>query len=110
MTALASGVVLAKIIGVPAVRVENGVVHVRVKARIDVDTAVLDQQISEIMKEKGTLKKLEDAQKNVRELENKLAHLKSSEVKRLEELNTQALALERPDPESQALAGFLGDH
>ncbi len=95
VTALASGVVQAKIIGVPAVRVEKGVVHVRVKARIDVDTAVLDQQIKEIMKEKGTLKKLEDAQKNVRELENKLANLKSSEVKRLEELNTQALALER---------------
>jgi len=63
VTALASGVVQAKIVGVPAVRVENGVVHVKVKARIDVDTAVLDHQISEIMKEKGTLKKLEEERK-----------------------------------------------
>ena len=95
ITALASGVVQAKIVGIPSVVIKNGVIHVMVKAKIIVDTAVLDQQIKEIMKEKGTLKKLEDAQKNVRELENKLANLKSSEVKRLEELNTQTLALER---------------
>jgi len=95
VTALASGIVQAKVVGIPSVVIKNGVIHVTVKAKITVDTAVLDQQIKEIMKEKGTLKKLEDAQKNVRELENKLANLKSSEVKRLEELNAQALALER---------------
>ncbi|MCX5847221.1 MAG: DUF1566 domain-containing protein [Deltaproteobacteria bacterium] len=95
VTALASGVVQAKIVGIPAVRVENGVVHVKVKARIDVDTSILDRQVQEIMKEKGTLKKLEKERKKNKELEEKLANLKSSEVKRLEELNTQALALER---------------
>jgi hypothetical protein len=95
VTALASGIVQAKIVGIPSVVIKNGVIHVTVKAKITVDTAVLDQQIKEIMKENGTLKKLEDAQKNVRELENKLANLKSSEVKRLEELNTQVLALEQ---------------
>ena len=95
VTALASGVVQAKIVGIPAVRVENGVVHVKVKARIEVDTSILDRQIQEIMKEKGTLKRLEEEQKKVRDLEDKLANLKSSEVKRLEELNAQALALER---------------
>jgi hypothetical protein len=42
VTALASGVVQAKVVGVPVVRVENGIVHVKVKARIDVDTAILD--------------------------------------------------------------------
>jgi formylglycine-generating enzyme required for sulfatase activity len=95
VTALASGVVQARIVGVPAVRVENGVVHVKVKARIDVDTSVLDRQVQAIMKEKGTLKKLEAEQRKVRDLEEKLANLKSSEVKRLEELNAQAIALER---------------
>jgi hypothetical protein len=95
VTALASGVVQAKVVGVPAVRLENGIVHVRVKARIDVDTSVLDRQVQEIMKEKGTLKKLEEERKKNKELEEKLANLKSSEVKRLEELNAQALALER---------------
>ncbi len=95
VTALASGVVQAKVVGVPAVRVANGVVHVKVKARIDVDTAVLDRQVAEIMKEKGTLKKLEEERKKNKELEEKLASLKSSEVKRLEELSAQAIAMER---------------
>ncbi|PJC74128.1 MAG: hypothetical protein CO013_05260, partial [Syntrophobacterales bacterium CG_4_8_14_3_um_filter_58_8] len=95
VTALASGVVQAKLVGGTAVRVDNGVVHVKVKARIEVDTSVLDRQVQEIMKEKGTLKILEEERKKNRELEEKLANLKGSEVKRLEELNTQALALER---------------
>jgi len=95
VTALASGVVQARIVGVPAVRVENGVGHVAVKARIDVYTSILDRQIQAIMKEKGTLKKLEAERKKNKELEEKLATLKSSEVKRLEELNAQAIALER---------------
>jgi hypothetical protein len=95
ITALASGVTQSQVLGVPAVVLKNGVIHVTVKARITVDTSILDQQIKEIMKEKGTLKKLEDAQQKVRELEDRLANLKSSEVKRLEDLNAQALALER---------------
>lgn len=95
VTALASGIVQAKVVGIPAVRIDNGVVHVKVKARIDVDTGILDRQIQEIMKEKGTLKKLEEERKKNRELEEKIANLKSTEVKRLEELNAQALAVER---------------
>lgn len=93
--ALASGVVQAKVVGLPAVRLVNGVVHVNVKARIQVDTAVLDKQVAELLKEKGTLKKLEEEQKKVRELENRLANLKSTELKRLEELNAQAVAMEQ---------------
>jgi hypothetical protein len=95
ITALASGVVQAKIVGVPDVRLVNGVVHVNVKARIQVDTGVLDKQVAELLKEKGTLKKLADEQKKVRELEDRLANLKSSELKRLEELNVQAVAMEQ---------------
>lgn len=95
ITALASGVVQAKIVGVPSVEVKNGVIHVKVKARIQVDTSILERQIEEIMKEKGTLKKLEEERQKVKDLENKLANLKNFEIKRLEELNAQALALER---------------
>ena len=95
VTALASGVVQAKIVGVPAVRVANGVVHVKVKARIDVDTSVLDRDVKNIMKDKGLLKELEAERKQKKELEEKLASLKGAEVKRLEELNAQAIALER---------------
>ena len=95
VTVLASGVTKSQVLGVPSVVVKKGFIHVTVKAKITVDTAVLDQQIKEIMKEKGTLKKLETEQRKVRDLEEKLANLKSSELKRLEELNAQALALER---------------
>jgi hypothetical protein len=70
-------------------------VLVRVKARIQVDTSILDRQIEELMKEKGIIKKLEQERQKVKDLENKLAGLKSSEIKRLDELNAQALALER---------------
>jgi formylglycine-generating enzyme required for sulfatase activity len=94
ISALASGVVQAKIMGLPNVRVENGVIHINVKARIQVDTAVLDRQVAELLKERGTLKKLEEEQRKVRELENRLASLKSTELKRLEELNAQAMVLE----------------
>jgi len=103
VTVLASGVTKSQVLGVPSVEVKNGIIHVTVKAKITVDTVVLDQQITEIMKEKGTLKKLETEQRKVRELEEKLANLKSSEVKRLEELNAQALALER-DRDRQRLS------
>ena len=47
------------------------------------------------MRDKGALKERDEALKKMRELEDKLANLKSTEVKRLDELNTQALALER---------------
>lgn len=55
----------------------------------------MDKQVAELLKEKGTLKKLEAEQKKVRELENRLATLKSTELKRLEELNAQAVAMEQ---------------
>ena len=95
ITALASGVVQTKIVGVPAIRLVNGVVHVNVKARIQVDTGVLERQVAELLKEKGTLKKLEDEQRKVHDLENRLANLKITELKRLEELNAQAVAMEQ---------------
>jgi len=94
-TALASGVVQAKIVGTPSAEVKDGAVHIRVKSRIQVDTSVLDRQIEEILKEKGTLKKLEEERQKVKELENELANVKGSELRRLEELNVQAIALER---------------
>jgi formylglycine-generating enzyme required for sulfatase activity len=95
VTALASGVVQAKIVGVPEVRVENGNTYVKVRARIEVDTSTLDSQIKELLKETGTLKKLEEERRRNKELEDQIANLKGAETKRLEELNAQALAIER---------------
>jgi hypothetical protein len=68
VTALASGVVQAKIVGVPEVWVENGNTHVKVRARIEVDTSTLDSQIKELLKETGTLKKLEEERRRNKEL------------------------------------------
>jgi hypothetical protein len=51
--------------------------------------------VEDFMKEKGALKREEEAMKKVRELQEQLANLRSTEVKRLEELNAQAIALER---------------
>ncbi|HCX89594.1 MAG TPA: hypothetical protein DHT43_03545 [Deltaproteobacteria bacterium] len=95
VTALASGVLQSQVLGVPSIVIKEGIVHVTVKAKITVDTAVLNQQIEVFMRDKGALKERDDALKKMRDLEDKLANLKSTEVKRLEELNTQALALER---------------
>jgi hypothetical protein len=95
ITQLASGILQTKTVGVPTISIENGILRVRVRTVIQVDTSVLDRQIEVFMKDKGALKREEEALKRVRELQVQLANLKSSEVKRLEELNTQALALER---------------
>lgn len=95
LTALASGVVQAKIIGTPVLRMENGVIHVNVKARIQVDTAILEKEVAALLKKQGELKRLEEVQNKVNELESKLTNLKISELKRLEDLNNQAIALEQ---------------
>jgi hypothetical protein len=95
VTALASGVVKTKSDD-PVPRVDdNKVIHIKVKATIEVDTGILDKQIQEIMKEKGTLKKLEEERRKVKELEDQLANLKSSEMIKLQELNAQTIAIER---------------
>jgi hypothetical protein len=95
ITQLASGILQTKTMGVPALSTCDDTFCVRVKTIIQVDTSVLDRQIEAFMKDKGALKREEEALKRVRELQEQLANLKSSDVKRLEELNTQALALER---------------
>jgi hypothetical protein len=94
ITQLASGILQTKTVGIPTISIKNGILRVRVRTVIQVDTSVLDRQIEAFMKDKGALKREEEAMKRVRELQVQLANLKSSEVKRLEELNTQALALE----------------
>jgi hypothetical protein len=95
VTALASGIVRTVPVGLASVREANGVYYVKIKAKIEVDTSILDRQIQDIMKEKGTLKELENERKKNKELEEKLANLKSSDAKRIEEWNTQAMALEK---------------
>ena len=95
ITQLASGILQTKTMGVPVLSTCDDTFCVRVKTIIQVDTSVLDRQIEAFMKDKGALKREEEALKRVSELQAQLANLQSSEVKRLEELNTQALALER---------------
>jgi hypothetical protein len=47
------------------------------------------------MKDKGARKKADEDAKTIRELREQMANLRSSDVKRLEEMNAQAIALER---------------
>ncbi|MBN1663665.1 MAG: SUMF1/EgtB/PvdO family nonheme iron enzyme [Deltaproteobacteria bacterium] len=93
--AIASGVVQAKIVGSPYVQVENGVLLVKVKARADMDTDILDHQIQEIMADKETLKKLDADWRKDKEIEETLLKLKRSEAKMLGKLNAQALVLDQ---------------
>lgn len=106
VTALASGIVRSVPVGLASIREANGVTYVKIKARIEVDTSILERDVKDIMKKKGTLKKLEETQQKVRELEDELKNVKSNsksaELKRLEEMNAQAMALER-ERDSQRL-------
>lgn len=95
ITQLASGILNTKSMGEPTIYIDNGILCVRVKTVIQVDTTILDRQIETFMKDKGALKREEEALKKVRELQDQLTNLKSTELKRLEELNAQALAMER---------------
>lgn len=91
--ALASGIVRSKILKSDAV-VKNGQVKVQVTARVEVDSAVLEKQIEAILKDRSLLKKLEEKDQKLRALEEELSKVQSAEVKRLQELNAQAVALE----------------
>lgn len=100
--ALAGGIVKAKIVDRPEVRTENGVVYVKVKARIEVDTAILKYHVEELIKNKKIMARLEELQRRNQALEDQLAALKGTESRRLEELNATVLALEK-DRERQRL-------
>ena len=95
VTALASGVLQSQVLGVPSIVIKAGIIHVTVKAKITVDTAVLDKQIEVFMRDKGALKERDEALKKLREVEEKMANLTSAQARGLEELNSQAIALER---------------
>ena len=97
VTAMAAGILSSKKVGFAVFEpIDSGRhVKIKVKFRVDVDTSVLDRRVEDFMKEKGALKREEEAMKKVRELQEQLANLRSTEVKRLEELNAQAIALER---------------
>ena len=93
ITALASGIVRSDVADTSAF-VKNKVVYVKVDARVSVDSSVLDEQVKAMLKDNEYLKELEAERKKSSELEKQLAELKSTDMKRLENLNKQAVALE----------------
>ena len=93
ITALASGIVRSEVADTTAF-VKNKVVYVKVDARVSVDSSVLDEQVKAMLADNELLKKLEQKDHQLKELEKQLAGLKSTETKRLEKLNKQAVALE----------------
>ena len=92
VNALASGILQTEIMGKPQIRTENGVMFVKVKARIQVDTSVLERQVETLMKNES---KQDQQQKRIKELESQISGSKQSDIKRLETLNAQALAIEK---------------
>ena len=58
VNALASGILQTEIVGKPQIRTENGVIFVKVKSRIQVDTTVLARQVAALMKNKSMMSKL----------------------------------------------------
>jgi hypothetical protein len=95
ITKLASAILQTKTPDTPSLSLENNTYCVRVRTIIQVDTSTLNPQIEAFMKDKGARKKADEDAKTIRELREQMANLKSSDVKRLEEMNAQAIALER---------------
>jgi len=95
ITKLASAILQTKTPDTPSLSLENNTYCVRVRTVIQVDTSTLNPQIEAFMKDKGARKKADEDAKTIRELREQMANLKSSDVKRLEEMNAQAIALER---------------
>ena len=101
VNALASGILLTEIVGTPKIRTENGVMFVKVKARIQVDTSVLARQVEALMKNKAMMSKLAKQQSRIKELESQISGLKQSDIKRLESINAQTLAIEKQRAEQR---------
>ncbi|KPA17910.1 hypothetical protein MHK_001874, partial [Candidatus Magnetomorum sp. HK-1] len=101
VNALASGILQTEIIGKPQVRTQDGIIFVKVKASIQVDTSVLDRQVKALMKNKSMMAKLSKQQAHIKKLESQISGLKQSDIKRLESLNAQALAIENQRTEQR---------
>jgi hypothetical protein len=95
VNALASGILQAEIVGTPEVRTQNGIIYIKVKSRIRVDTSVVSRQVEALMKNKSMMTKLLKQQELIKELESQISALKQSDIKRLESLNAQAIAIEK---------------
>jgi len=101
VNALASGILQTEIVDKPQIRIEKGVMLVKVKAKIQVDTSVLAHQVETLMKNKSMMLKLANQQARIKELESQISGLKSSDIKRLESLNVQALSIEKQRTEQR---------
>jgi formylglycine-generating enzyme required for sulfatase activity len=101
VNALASGILQTEIVGKPQIRTKNGVMFVKVKSRIQVDTTVLGPQVAGLMKNKSMMSKLAQQQARIKELESQISGLKQSDIKRLKSLNSQTLEIEKQRDEQR---------
>lgn len=95
VTQMAFGILKTKTVGEPRFSIDNGILCIRIKTVIHVDTAVISRQIETLMKDEGALKREEDDMKKVREIQEQLTNLKSSEGERIREINARALLMKR---------------
>lgn len=92
---LAFGILKTKTLSEPTLSNEHGMLCVRIKTFIQIDTAIIDRQIETLMKDEGALKREEDALKKVCEIQEQLINVKSSEGERIADLNVQIMNIER---------------
>ncbi len=95
VTAMTAGIAKIKTRDISPRIDENKNIYIKVKVIVTVDTSILDKQIENLAKETATMKKLEEEVKKRAALEKELESLKKDDIKRLNQLNTQVIAIEK---------------
>lgn len=93
ITALAAGIVRSEVVSSDAL-IRNKVLTVKIRARVVVDTSVLEKQVEALLEDRASLREIEKKDQRLRELEAQLAQVQKADLARLKELNAQAIALE----------------
>jgi hypothetical protein len=94
VTAMTAGIAKVKMANAMPRVVDNNI-YIKVKVVVTVDTNILDKQIESLAKETETMKKLEAEVKRRAALEKELENLKKDDIKRLDQLNAQVIAIDK---------------
>ncbi len=95
VTAMTAGIAKVKARDISPRIDENKNIYIKAKVIVTVDTNILDKQIENLAKETATMRRLEEEVKKRAALEKELESLKKDDIKRLDQLNTQVIAIEQ---------------
>ncbi|PKN72637.1 MAG: hypothetical protein CVU52_07745 [Deltaproteobacteria bacterium HGW-Deltaproteobacteria-10] len=95
VTAMTAGIAKVKARDISPRIDENKNIYIKVKVIVTVDTSILDKQIENLAKETATMRRLEEEVKKRASLEKELESLKKDDIKRLDQLNSQVIAIEQ---------------